>query len=73
MAERFDYYRKQVISLGLTSPAEIRDYIRQEQSIETENLLKENELKKKTQKLRKKQEKKIQSELILAEKRLEMS
>ena len=57
MAEGFDFFRQQAISLGMKDPSEIRDFIRQEQSIQTANLLKERDLTRRSEMEREDKEK----------------
>ena len=68
MAERFNFFKSQAQALGLTDPAEIKEYIREEQRIELDNLLKERDLANKLQM----ESQKIQGELTLAEQRLNL-
>ena len=70
MAELFDFFRKQAISLGLSNPTENRDYIRQEQSIQTANLLKEREVTKRLEMEEKDRQEKIQMEKESNERKL---
>ena len=68
MAERVNHFKMLAQALGITDPAEIREYIRQEQRIETENLLKEREMTKRLEI----EQQRLQSEKDEREKQLQI-
>ena len=67
MAQNFDFFRKQAITLGITDPLQIKVFIREEQ-IQMENEIKEKEMATRLTL----ESERIKGELLLAEQRLEI-